>query len=134
MAAYVQAVKDKDPRLSAFSTDIQRIVHDADCLEIIRVYGRWGFNPRYLSFYKMFPEQKAKFDALIEEVAGLIECTESQKLRVHLEHHSSDFYADMLRLVHAGKDRFPALYGYLAGQADPVADDARGNDLLKMAQ
>lgn len=110
---YIQAIKDKDPKNGKFSSDTQRIVHDADCLDIIRVIGKWNFNKKYLCFYNFDPRQKSFCDQLVNEIADFIEMTEKFEVRNYLEHHSEDFYGDLVRLIfllkRKDKYRFPII-------------------------
>ncbi len=110
---YVQAVKEKDPKNAQFSTDAQRIVHDADCLDIIRVIGKWNFNNNFLCFYSFDNKQKQFCDKLVKEIADFITITENFKLRCYLEHNSNDFYGDLIQLLFElkikDKSRFPIL-------------------------
>ncbi len=99
--AYVQAIREKDPSNGAFSSDIQRIVHDADCLDIIRVVGTWHFSKKELCFYHFNPNKKDFCDRLINEIGDFINITENFQVRTYLEHHSEDFYGDLVRLLFA---------------------------------
>ncbi len=130
---YVQSIKEKDPAHHHFSTDIQRIVHDADCLEIMRVKGKWAFNPRYLCFYPMCPEKKGQFDALIDEIGSFISLTESKSFHAYLEHNSDDFYGDMMKLLYRMRDRFPNVYAYMKDEMPPAMSENidRGEQLFK---
>jgi hypothetical protein len=110
---YIQAIKDKDPKNGKFSSDTQRIVHDADCLDIIRVVGKWNFSKKYLCFYNFDPKQKSFCDQLVNEIGDFIEMTEKFEVRNYLEHHSEDFYGDLVRLIFLmkkkEKSRFPII-------------------------
>lgn len=108
---YVQTIREKDPEGNKFTTLEQRIVHDADCLDIIRIHGRWGFDPHYLQFYPTDPEKKKYADQLIAEIGRFIQLTERKALRVHLEHNSQDFYGDLVRILFAARKQFPLLTG-----------------------
>lgn len=110
---FVQCIKEKDPRDNAFTTDVQRIVHDADCLEIIRVVGKFNFRANNLCFYGFDKKQKKFCEQLINEVADFIQLTEKQQIRTYLEHQSDDFYGDLVRYLFTlktkGQPRFPLL-------------------------
>lgn len=128
---YTQAIRDKDPE-DGFSTDVQRIVHDSDCLEIMRIYGRDRFIKKRLCFYHFNPHQtlpnqiiewttwltsfvgltnkpKPFYDTLIDEVASFIQLTEQMKTHEYLELHSEDLYGDLIRLLFANSSRFPLI-------------------------
>ncbi len=96
---YTQAIKEKDPKNGKFSSDIQRIVHDADCLDIIRVVGTSNFTKKHLCFYNFDPKQKSFCDQLVNEIGNFITMTEMFDVRNYLEHHSEDFYGDLVRLI-----------------------------------
>jgi len=119
---YVQTIREKDPKDGQFSTDMQRIVHDADCLDIIRVVGKWNFSKKFLCFVDFDDKQKTFCDQLVNEIADFISITEDIKVRNHLEHNSNDFYGDLVRLLFElkieGKSRFPLITGL-------VRDDMR---------
>lgn len=110
---YIQAIKEKDPKNGKFSSDTQRIVHDADCLDIIRVVGKWNFSKKHLCFYHFDPKQKSFCDQLINEIGDFIDLTEKFEVRNYLEHHSEDFYGDLVRLIFlmkkTDKARFPII-------------------------
>lgn len=104
---YVQTIKEKDPKNRQFSTNEQRIVHDADCLDIIRVIGKGSFKREFLSFYHFDSEKKALCGQLIDEVAHFIFLTEKFELRNFLEHQSDDFYGDLIRILFAIQEKNP---------------------------
>jgi|GEM_PF-5152308 len=110
---YVQTIREKDPRNGQFSTDEQRIVHDADCLEIIRVIGKFAFNKSHLCFYQFDPSKKEFCNKLLNEISDFIQATEKFAVRNYLEHHSPDFYGDLVRMLFAmekkGSPRFPLI-------------------------
>lgn len=113
---FVQTVREKDPK-NGFTTDAQRVVHDADCLEIIRVVGKFNFSKSYLSFYNFDSKQKAFCDQLVDEVADFIKLTDTYSVRTFMEHNSDDFYGDMVRVLFAmnksDPKRFPLITGLL---------------------
>ena len=110
---YIQAIKEKDPKNGQFSSDEQRVVHDADCLDIIRVVGQWNFRRKELCFYHFDPNQKQFCDALIDEISEFISLTENFEVRRYLEHQSQDYYGDLIRVLFAMKKgdqpRFPLI-------------------------
>jgi len=111
---YVRAIKEKDPKNGNFSSDVQRILHDADSLDIMRVIGRFSFSKNHLCFYAFDPQQRSFCDQLINEIADFISITEKPKIRNELEHFSNDFYGDLVRLLFSEKNnkgttRFPLI-------------------------
>ena len=110
---YIQAIKEKDPKYGKFVSDTQRIIHDADCLDIIRVVGKWNFSKSHLCFYHFDSKQKSFCDQLINEIGDFINLTEKFEVRNYLEHHSNDFYGDLVRLIflmkNEDKARFPII-------------------------
>lgn len=116
---YVQAIRDKDP-LFMYSSDDQRKVHDADCLEIMRLTGKKEFIRSKLSFYHFDKSKKEWCDKLIDEVGDFIELSEDIRLKNHLEHHSQDFYGDLVRLLFSMKDKFPLVTQLLQGDMEDI--------------
>lgn len=112
-APYVEAIANKDPYSGVFSTTIQQIVHDADCLDIIRLSGEYGFYKNRLEFYHFDKEKKDFCDSLIHEIADFIFITENLEIKNRLEHSSENFYQDLLNLVFSmqlnEKPRFPLI-------------------------
>lgn len=110
---HVHAIREKDPPDGQFVTDEQRIVHDADCVDIIRVVGRQDFKKSLLCFYGFDDSQRPFCNQLINEFADFIQVTEAFKIRSHLEHHSTDFYGDLVRILFKMKQgdnsRFPLI-------------------------
>lgn len=140
---YIHAIKEKDPKEGKFSTDIQRIIHDADCLEIMRALWcqKSGFKKQYLCFYHFNKKQESFCDSLIDEIGDFIEITENLKLRTHLEHHSKDFYGDIVRLLFAmkkdDKPKFPMITELLKNDMVDLLNSSDENitqDLLNILQ
>lgn len=100
---YIQTIREKDPEDGQFSTDEQRIVHDADCIDIIRVVGKRRFDPNHLCLSQFDSLQTEDRDQLIDEIADFIAITESVKICAILEHDSRDAYGDLVRLLFALK-------------------------------
>ncbi len=99
ISIYKQAVSEKDPANFSFTTDIQALVHDSDCLDIMRIYGLEGFRSENLNIYRKEPEQKECLDEIISEVAEFIKLTETASVKTYMEHNSSDFFGDLVRLL-----------------------------------
>ncbi len=121
---YVKAIKEKDPKNGQFSSDIQRIVHDADCIDIIRVIGIKRFKKKLLCFYHFDENKKEYFDQLIKEMADFIILTENLEVRNYLEHNSQDFYGDLVRVLFGLKRkneaRFPLITGILENEMQEI--------------
>ncbi len=123
---YVQAIREKDPIGDKFSTDEQRIVHDADCLDIMRIHRGNSFNPDNLCFYREAlkkykdPKDLHYFKQLIKEVDDFIQLTEYMTTRINFEYHSNDFYSELINLLNFHKKgnqfAFPILKMLLEGQ------------------
>lgn len=96
---HVQSIEEKDPKDKIFSSTTQQIVHDADCLEIIRIVGKNHFKSKELCFYHFDPAKKKFCDQFIDEVAEFIKLTEKLDVKIYLENHSSDFYGDLVRIL-----------------------------------
>ena len=133
---YVQAIREKDPKNGQFSTDDQRIVHDADCLDIIRVIGKWNFSKRHLCFYNFPGKDKQYVDKLIGEISNFIEITENLKLRNFMEHNSPDFYGDLVRLLFEfqKKDpsKFPIITQLIEDDMKPILTKERRESFNKV--
>ena len=117
---YVQAISEKDPPNNLFSTTEQQIVHDADCLEIMRFIGFLYFRKNFLCFYGFNPYQKSFSKKLIQEVYDFIKITEDPKMQRHLESYSKDFYMDLIRLLFELKDKFPLIISLLEPDMEKI--------------
>jgi hypothetical protein len=108
---YVQAIKEKDPDENKFSSDPQRIAHDADCVDIVRVRGANSFEQDFLCASSLAEVQGKKevLNRLIEEMKDFIALTESHEVQFSLEYESEDAYGDLVRLLFRFKDRFPTI-------------------------
>ncbi len=115
-----QAVSEKDPANSIFSTTVQAIVHDADCLDIMRLYGLQGFRANNLYIYKTKPEEQAYLDKVIAEVAEFIKLTDSQNVKTYMEHESHDLYGDLVRLLFLLNERNPLRFKELTKLLRPA--------------
>jgi hypothetical protein len=112
-----RAVAEKDPTPGqSFTTDEQRIVHDADCLDLLRVLpDAREFRPAELCFHH-FPELGTDLrEQFLHEAASLVHLTETPRLKHHLERHSPQVYEDfigVLGLLQRRERRWP-LFGEL---------------------
>lgn len=112
---YVHALANKDPEDNKFTCLIQMIVHDADCLEIIRVLRSLDqFQKNRLAILQLehlSDEQLNEIDLVILEVSKFIEMTESRDIKHKFEEESRDYYLDVILLMNS--DEFPTLYRLL---------------------
>ena len=115
---YVTAIKGNHPKKQSPSSDVQRILYDAQLLELMRIQDKRGFKKKNLFFYHFDKIQKPFCDQLIKEVGDFIALTENPHVRNYLEHHSEDCYGDMVRFLFAmhkkEEARFPLLTQILA--------------------
>jgi hypothetical protein len=112
---YIHAIEEKDPKNWEFTSDIQRIVHDADCLDILRVVGAYRFKPSFLCFYNFQLDHcdlKRAHD-LIAEVTAFINLTEQSALQIQLEHASTDFYGELKQLISDNASSYPIIHQLL---------------------
>ena len=126
---YVQAIRNKDPQNGQFSSSEQRLVHDADCLEIIRVIGKQRFTRDFLCFYQFDAKQRALCDQLIDEVARFIFLTENFEVSNFLEHKSHDFYGDLIRMLFVIQEKDPKKFPLITKL---IEDDMR--EILKVKE
>jgi hypothetical protein len=120
---YAQAIIDKDPQEDLFTTEEQRIVHDADCLEIHRCLRETAeFKPERLCFTR-FGTPQIPFDQakLLDEVARFVKLTEEPQLKLEIERHSDDCFGDMLRLIDKHRENLPLIFSLLEKRILPVA-------------
>lgn len=96
------AVANKDPaaRGEAFTSDEQRIIHDADCLDIVRVLAHPDdFRRSELCFFH-FEELDAALKAqLIDEAIDVVLISEYPAIKMHLEVQSTRVYEDLVRAL-----------------------------------
>lgn len=119
-AEYVHAVQHKDPQDHGadFTSDVQRIVHDADAIEIIRVLDSPNkFKKEVLQFLKLTALTDTQKEEVLQECFRFISKTESLALKLALEHFSQDYFGDVVRILgvlHARDKSFPHLVKFLA--------------------
>ena len=126
---YIQALQRKDGKHHFFSNDIDRILHDADCLEIMRMYGKSGFDKNKLCFYRI---KRGEFiESFIDEVAQFIRLSEEQDFRQFLEVSSVHVYSDFINLLLKNKDRFPIILSLLhINEPNSILSEYKRNGLV----
>jgi hypothetical protein len=95
------AVASKDPDSEeVFLSDEQRVVHDADCLDIVRVLRhRDEFRRAELCFYGLDGLDPVVPERLVEEAADIVAVTEHPILKRYLEQVSARAYEDFIAVV-----------------------------------
>lgn len=124
---YIQTIKEKDPAGDLFSTDMQRIVHDADCVDVIRV--RFTFIQSKLCFWGFNGADKKYLNQLIEECHKFTKLTEEEKAQAYLEQNSSDFYGDLVRFLFSMKSSYPLITRLI--EAD-MSEILKGNSTVDL--
>lgn len=109
---YVHALKEKDPADRIFTSDVQRIIHDADCLEILRCLNNFeDFRLSELTIMDMPGIDKSLILNIVREVAAFIDWSEDSALKKTLEQESPLHYEAVLKMITA--ERFPLLFKFL---------------------
>ena len=130
---YVQAIRDKDPKDSLFTTLAQEILQGADCVEIMRLTGREGFVFDKLHLYKAHPEMQKVLKSFVKEAALFIKLTDHPRIRLILEHKSTDFFGDLVRLLfslqQADPTRFPTIAAIYEKAAKEILQTIINQDL-----
>jgi hypothetical protein len=111
MNQWIEALQNKDSPDDRFTSDLQCIFHDVNCLERLSSKQK-PFDPQQLAFYSLPGLDPALRDKLINEVGRFIALTENPELKQQLEQHSSHFYQAVLELVTV--EEFPTLHSLLA--------------------
>jgi hypothetical protein len=95
------AVASKNPGSEeVFFSDEQRVVHDADCLDIVRVLRhRDEFRRAELCFYGLDGLDPVVRERLVEEGADIVAVTEHPMLKLYLEQVSAHAYEDFIAVV-----------------------------------
>src|SRR5262249_45904565 len=130
---YVFGLEHKDPLGDVFTFPAQRVVHDADVLEMYRFYDDSVFDKNYLCFYKDPNVALKNKDELINEIRDFIKITENFELKKHLERYSKNYYGDVLRILKALHDkdkRFPLLVERLKDVIPVFTDKALKDPFL----
>lgn len=105
---HVFPLAEKDPRDGQFTSDEQRVLHDSDCIDIIRVV-REDFNPNFLCSSK-FEDSTFDKKQFLKEAADFIAYTEDQELKYLFENESTDFYGDLIRLLFKLEEQQPGRF------------------------
>lgn len=80
---YGQAVRETSPRLEDYKTLLQRIIHDANCLDMFRSPA--SFDPQKFFFYQLKKGLDNTFDAFLADVKQFIANTESLKMKLEAD-------------------------------------------------
>ena len=100
-----------------------KILHDADCLDIMRIYRGESFERRRLYFYNDLKKSKKNLgidlDELIDEIERFIISTEVEGLKLNLEQdRSQEHFKAVLEMLHAklpeGTSCFPIISSLIA--------------------
>lgn len=89
---YARAIREKDPKNHLFESNIQKIVHDADCLEILRC----------LKPPNEFRKEELQIkvdDNTIQGWSDFIKLTDQDQLHLALEQNTENYYADVMRIL-----------------------------------
>lgn len=120
--AYVHALAEKDPENRQFTTLVQKCVHDADCLEIMRLpWYRSNFRKDELCFYRELKGQGIDLDKLIAEVEDFIVQTEEFGFKKSIEENSQDGYGDTMKLManaHEKTGRYPTIFALMKDELE----------------
>jgi hypothetical protein len=118
------ALSEKDPKDGKFISLEQRVIHNADCLDIMRLEGiGLIFDPTKLAGYDK------SWDPLIEEAHQFIKLTENLALKLVLEKTSQDYLTDVAKIlcfVHEKHGSFPLLYDILKQELAALGADGAG--------
>jgi hypothetical protein len=106
------SIAAKDPKTGSFDSNTQRVVHDADCLEIMRITHRAHFRPDNLACWKHLARHYPKREELLNEVAQFIELTEDPDLKKSFDRTEQDTYHALKHKVvfEGGVRKFLVLY------------------------
>ncbi len=112
------ALASKDPKGGSFTSNIQKAVHDADCLEIIRcLYTPAAFNSSKLEAKLLIPS--FHFEQFLSESIRFISETETQERKAYYEYDSKNPYADLVSYLIDPKNDFPILSTYFLRDTHP---------------
>lgn len=115
---YRTALAHKDPHGGVFTTTVQKIVHDADCLEINRCIDPAQFDKSRLCFVADNIMKESLQNALIAEWQCLIQMTEKPSLKLYLEDLPDGYYFSVLHIIAKHPDKFPLLNETLEEQME----------------
>lgn len=108
ISEYNFALQNKDPEKGQFESIKQKALHDADCLEIVRVLKDPSeFRYEELCFLKECKRRK-NLRALVDEIFDFIKMTEGTELKKHLE-SVDNYYGTVMRIMSFHRKRFPIL-------------------------
>lgn len=93
---YRRAVSEKDYPIC---NTTQAIIHDADCLDIMRVIPLVAFQRDRLYIYRERPKDREYLDAIIKEIAEVITLTDTPEVKTFMEHRSTDLFGDLVRFL-----------------------------------
>jgi hypothetical protein len=114
-----QALASKDPKDGCFTSDVQKAVHDADCIEINRcLHSPFDFDPSKLEVSKVLP--KSKLDQLIREFQRFIQETETLSIKSHFEYNSLSPYAELVSYLLNPENNFRLLSSYFLATNSPA--------------
>lgn len=105
---YVDALREKKERHCEYTSDIARILYDVECIEKVRFSDKPTALKQSLCSYALAKSKKDQSDlqGLIEEMIEFIDITEQYEVRYIFEFESSEYYADLIKLLFAvGNDR-----------------------------
>lgn len=114
------AIAEKDPKGGKFETNVQRIIHDADALDILRLpqlmLEPGKFRTSELAFTKLDAAKDFPVQELVKEVAEFVKITENPALKKHLEFHSESYFQDVMlifRDLQVSNNSFPIMAKHL---------------------
>jgi hypothetical protein len=104
------ALKKKDPEGGVFTHDYQRVVHDADCLEIMRCLKNCEKNFRKSELYLMNVES-IQHEGFLTEILAFIRETESPAIATALEFEEEDipYFSKLLGFLRDRENQYPIL-------------------------
>lgn len=111
----IDDLKNKDNPDQSKRSPLARLIHDADCLDIMRIYTLNNFNNKYLDIFNDLMDKPGFLEDLEQlktELYSLIELTEKPFIKIHLETQSNNYYQEVLGLAGSkdtGHPRFPLL-------------------------
>lgn len=119
-----QAIKDLKSKDGDPSTrnPIAKLIHDADCLDIMRIYGKISFKDKYLDMFNDLKNQPGflkDLQKLKNDLYEFIRFTEQPLLKSNLETQSKNYYQEVVGLVgfkEGGKARFSFISNLLGEQ------------------
>lgn len=126
---YRRAVSEKD---SPICNTTQAIIHDADCLDILRVIPLVAFQRDRLYIYRERPNDREYLDAIIREIAEVIKLTDTPEVKTFMEHRSTDLFGDLVRFLFLINERQPEKFKNITELLHPEMQGilkTKGNDV-----